>query len=280
MSTLTNLLPIESFTREEYDASLNRSRELWILVHENGFCYCIADTYQKQVMAFNAFEVTGLFQVSRQTWKGFLDGLDDFILDFKNIRIMFQHPWFTLVPASLFDESEARAYFEMKFSLDENSKLLNQRIADFNAQLIYSVPSFLLDELLVKFEGAKIYHHINALLSSLYYQAFHLNKEVVYVNLSGNIFDIAIIKGNSLKLCNSYACNNPEDVLYFVMHAFQSFNLSAASNECFISGYHENFKTIEDLLRNYILNIHLLRFDTPEAPGIGPCNLFLIQHCV
>lgn len=251
-----------------------------------GFSYAIFDAHQKQVMYFNRFEVADFFEISSNTFQELLDGIDVFLNDFKSIKILFENATYTLMPAALFDEEEALPCYELKYSLGANERLLNQRIPDFGAQIIYAIPEFMLNILLSKFtesslrERIKIFHHVHALLSGLYYQTNHLNKEVCYVNLSEKTFDIVLIKNSSLHFCNTYLLNNPEDVLYFVMHAYQNNQLNPEIHECYLSGTNTQIKIIKELLYTYIKNIKPIELSNKPSSELSSSNLFLLQHCV
>lgn len=286
MSTLINLEPIESYSHDSYDPSQNHLCELWFMCHSTGFSYAIFDGHLKTVVNYNSFEVIDFYQISPNTLQGFLDGIAVFLNDFKSVKIVFENQFYTLMPAALFDEEEVAAYYNLKYKLAEHEQLLNQRIPDFGAQIIYAVPQFMFNQLLGKFaessirERIKVFHHAHALLSALYYQTNHLNKEVCYVNFCDKTFDIVLIKKSGLHFCNTYNYNNPEDVLYFVMHAYQNNQLNPEVNECYLSGYHIELKVIKELLFTYLKNTKDIELSHVPASVHQPSTIFLLQHCV
>ncbi len=259
---------------------------MWFGCYTDGFCYAIFDGHLKQIVKYHSFEVPDFYQVRSTTFQEFLDGIDVFINDFKSIKIVFENPFYTLMPAALFDEDEASSYFNLKYSLVETDQLLNQRIPDFGAQIIYSVQKHILNLLLSKFtessirERLKVYHHAHALLSGLYYQTNHLNTEVCYVNLCEKTFDVVLIKNSGLHFCNTYNFNNPVDVLYFVMHAYHSNQLNPEVYDCYVSGKNTHLMEIKALLFTYIKNIRDIELMHVPSPGIHSSTLFLLQHCV
>ncbi len=286
MSTLTNLQAIESYTSEHYAPSQNHLRELWFMCHAQGFSYAIFDGYQKQVLEYHSFEVADFFIISPETLRGLLNNIDVFLNDFKSVKIIFENTFYTLLPAALFEEEEAATYYQLKYELQDGMQLLNQRIPDFGAQIVYAVPQFMLNELLSKFtdssirERVKVFHHAQALLSSLYYQTAHLNKEVCYLNLGEKSFDIVMIKNSNLHFCNSYPYHNPEDVLYFVMHTYQSHQLKPEICECCFSGSNPQESKIKEIVNTYIKNTHDVVISQVPASVQHPSTLFLLQHCV
>jgi hypothetical protein len=286
LSTLTNLQPIETYSSDDYDPMQNHLRELWFLCHPRGFSYAIFDGHHKKTLYYNNFEVPDFFEISPPTFEELLNNIDIFLNDFKNIKILFESPYYTLMPAALFEEAEAEACYSLKYTLGEQEVLLNQRIPDFGAQILYAVQKTTLNILLDKFtdssirERVRIFHHAHALLSGLYYRTNHLNKEVCYVNLCERTFDVVLIKNSALHFCNTYNYNNMEDVLYFVMHAYQSNQLKPDAYECHLSGYHEEFMAIKDLLHTYIKNIKTIQLDNTPSSYVNPSTIFLLQHCV
>ncbi len=286
MSTLTNLQPIESYTSDDYDPLQNHLQELWFQCHARGFSYAIFDWHHKRFLNYNNFEVTGFYEIHPATFEEYLNNIDVFLNDFKNIKIIFENANYTLMPAALFDEEEALACYSLKFKLNDEEQLLNERIPDFGARIIYAVPKTILNLLLAKFtdsslrERIKIFHHAHALLSCLYYRTNHLNKEVCYVNLCEETFDVVLIRNSALHFCNTYNFNNIEDVLYFVMHAYQNNQLEPEIYECCLSGHHAEFLKIKELLHTYIKNIKAIPLDNTPSEYVNPSTIFLLQHCV
>jgi glycosyltransferase involved in cell wall biosynthesis len=285
VSTLTNLQPLESYIAESYTASKNHLRELWFMCHSRGFSYAVFDGYDKALLKYHSYEVADFFIISPATLQEFLDAIDVFLSDFKNIKIVFENPNYTLTPAALFDEEETENYYKLKYTLGDGEQLLNQRIPDFGAQVIYAVPEFMLNLVVAKFtessvrDRIKIFHHIHILLSALYYQTSHLNREVCYVNLSGKTFDIVLVRNSALIFCNTYTYNNPEDVLYFVMHLYQSHKLNPETDECMVSGENTDKAAIRELLYTYIKNVTPVTL-SPIQQTLQPSSIFLLQHCV
>jgi hypothetical protein len=286
LSTLTNLQAIESYTSNDYDPGQNHLKELWFQCHSQGFSYAIFDAYHKNVLYYDNFEVADFYGISPNTFEEFLNNIDVFLQDFKNIKVLFESPYYTLMPAALFEEEEAKACYGLKYKIGENEILLNQRIPDFGAHIIYAVPAAILNIILSKFsdssirERIKLFHHAQAFLSALYYRTNHLNKEVCYVNLGEKTFDVVLIKNSALTFCNTYIYNNIEDVLYFVMNVYQSNQLEPAVYECYLSGSHPEFNKVRELLRTYIRNIKTLQLDNTPSDHVNPSTIFLLQHCV
>jgi len=286
VNTLTNLQPQESFTSHEYDAHRNYLHELWFLCKPNGFEYAIFDAHHKEIHLFNSYQVADFFNIGAKTLSGFLDHIELFLNDFKNIKVVFENPNYTLMPSPLFDEAEALSCYNLKYTLGESEKLLHKRIADFGAHVIYAVPSFMFNNLIAKFtdsslrEHVKVYHHIHALLSGLYYQTYHLNKEICYINLCEKSFDIILIKNSKLHFCNTYPYHNPEDILYFVMHTYQSNLLQPDNHECYLIGTNPDKNIISGLLNDYLKNIFNISLYSLPTDIINPSTIFLLQYCV
>lgn len=280
MSNYTRFEAVEQYTHPEYRAYQNHLRELWVLCSRNGIAYVVYDGYQKHTLMYRSFEVHDIFEAGRDAWKQFLESDDIFMNEFKNVKLGICHELYTLIPQSLFDEDETATFFAQKFRLSSLDRLASLRLADFGAQTIYSVPAFIAEEFSARYEQFRMFHHIHALLSALYYQTQHLNKEVVYLHIQESVFDIAVIKKSQLQFCNSYRYHNPEDILYFVMHVYQSYRLQTGQHELYYQGNHSGIKAILDLLKTYVRHVQEVSlYSLPEA-GLQHNPVFLLQHCV
>ncbi len=280
MSTYTQFDAVESYIHPDYRMEQNHLRELWVVCTHNGISYVVYDGYQKQVLMYRNYEVHDIFEAGRNIWKQFLESHDIFMNEFKRVKLGISHERFTLIPQSLFDEDETATFYAQKYRLSSEDRLATLRLADFGAQTIYSFPAFIAEEFSARYDQFRMFHHIHAWLSALYYQTQHLNKEVIYLHIQESVFDIAVIKKSQLQFCNAYRYNNPEDILYFVMHVYQSYRLQAEQHELYYTGSHTQLKAILSLLKTYVRNVQEVSLYALPDPGIHNNPVFLLQHCV
>jgi hypothetical protein len=142
-----------------------------------------------------------------------------------------------LVPESLFDSNNLRAFLKFHHDVDEKDHIYFQELKPAEAFVIYTVPVFLEEIVRANFKGAKFSHHS----FSLIYNAFeNKNKNEalpsIHIHFSNDFFDVLIIKNNKIQLFNSFFYKKNTDVIYFVSNLLNLFSLTPDNIKIYILG--------------------------------------------
>ncbi len=201
------------------------------LVFEPNFftAYFYADNEAKEVLAYKEFDST-------------VPLLSHEIKSLKPLFAMSFIGDFTLVPQQVFSEAEAGKY--LAFNTSANSDDAEwERIIGLEAVLVYKrdvKSERAVDSI---FPGLKLKHGLGAFLEFCRQNLTGENQ--IFLNQSGDIFQLTIFTDKGLVLANSITAGHAEDVRFYLLYSLKQLNMegdpeitllgSAARNEAVIS---------------------------------------------
>lgn len=234
-------------------------KKLSIQVRLDGLSFCILDSETKNISWYKKLsfpkehnpgkaltEIESIYQKE--------ESLRD---TFNEVILLFSHELYSTVPAEFFIEKEAATY--LKF----NTKILGTDVVEFdhiNEELVnVYIPYINITNYFFEHYGEFEFKHS---ASELIKTALELNPEDetrAYINNFSGYYDLVIIKGRSLLLCNTFNYDTKEDFIYYLLFTLEQLGLNPAElNLIFlgnISREHEEFK----IAYKYIKNIELLK---------------------
>ena len=177
-------------------------------------------------------------------------------LDFKKTEIIIFDCPHTIVPSKIFDEKNA------KLLLSTNAELLDvikfHKIPELSATAIYSLHEEL-DDLLNLLFPRIIPEVIQSKFISEFFKKSE-NKEVAHIYISFEIIHICIFSKGKLILTNSYDYKNNEDILYYILFAFEQLKLDPNQIKTRLYGDISKNNQKFKLLYKYIRDIDIEKF--------------------
>ena len=178
-------------------------------------------------------------------------------LDFKKTEIIiFGYPH-TIVPSEFFDEKNA------SLLLSTNAELLDvikfHKIPEISAIAIYSLQEEL-DDLLNLLFPETIPEVIQSRFISEFFKKSG-NDEIAHVYISFEIIHICIFSKGKLILTNSYDYKNNEDILYYILFAFEQLKLDPSEIKTRLYGDIAKNNHKFKLLYKYIRDIDIEKLE-------------------
>lgn len=186
---------------------------------------------------------------------------------FKNVKIGFFTPYFTLVPERLFNTNELPHYLANLSPVTAADKLYSSHLSFLSAQLVYAVPAELIDLFQGNFKNPEFCHALEAMLSVTHVAARQKGGNQVFVNFRGEFLDVIYYDDGALIFCNSSRVETAKDILYFTMLVFDQFKLSAEDAQVHFSGSFLENSDIFSQLSRYIRNVHFM--ENPDGIVLG-----------
>jgi hypothetical protein len=242
----------------------------YILLLQTGIdalTYAIYNITDKTYMGLNYLPFNSLTEVQINNYiKKTLD--EDQLLDFKFSEVVFQHLSFRamLVPESLFDSKNLRAFLKFHYDVDDKDYIHFQELKSAEAFVIFSVPAQIEDLLCSKYPRVKFSHHTipfinNALnLSDKSSSAPRLN-----IFFAADFFDIMIVRNNKIQLFNSFYYKKYTDVLFFIANILNLFSIKPDTTPINISGNLQEVSELKNELKKIFKTINFEKF----SPGFN-----------
>lgn len=139
----------------------------------------------------------------------------------ENTTIIFSNSHYQLVPSELFRDENMKLMFEMEHGTLEDEYLKYLVLPKWSAHLVFAAPGKMMDFFKSKFPEAEIEHHIGNLLK----RKIDRNSNAIRAYLRNNAMDLIVVKDKQLQLLSSFEVHTKEDICYFILNAYDQFQL-------------------------------------------------------
>lgn len=202
-------------------------------------------------------------EIKEQLSKEFA-GNSIFRQEFDEITLSWSSDKTTLVPNSVFGESNPQAIFKLCFGNNESDVDYN-RISELSVVNVYEIPEWIKRFFVMKFPRINIQHEGSIILrQALNENAFKLKCSVAIYK---NHFQFIISKHNELIFYSTFDFQSSEDILYHIMFVLQQKELvSEVGSFEFIEGLGFNKEIIPNVVSgfNRISDLKSFSINTPE----------------
>jgi len=242
------------FLQKESESNLfGKNYSLSILLQKDKLSFLIVEDKLKEIVSYQSFSFHAEHDSEDYCFeiKKILKKTSVFSLDYAKTRILIDSYNTTVVPEALYKEEETQNLFNLNFDIFEE-KILCNKISNLSIYNCYSIP-FCLHELLTSFfEKASLHSSSTPILQNLSQENKASN---IILYFSKRHFDIFYFKDKKLQMTNNFFFKTKEDLLYYLLLAFEQLELSPKEQEVTILG-DINPKDIEfDFLQDFFEKI-------------------------
>ncbi|MCK9220573.1 MAG: DUF3822 family protein [Bacteroidales bacterium] len=251
------------------DESLNlqetRQYGLSILLSEVMISYCILDFKRNKFLGIQQIQRSD--HSSRNIVPAVKPSLNDFINavikaqpwlknQFKSIQIAYVGEKVTLIPSQLFDPNEKGNYLQFNFVKEQEEQVFSDHLIPFDTQLVYTVPSVLIQSMNVHFPNIKIVHFAGILMNSIWINYKNrINTHRVFLHVRETHFDLLIYDGRQMNYFNSFPFQSAEDVAYYLIFVLEQLNFNPETMPLVLLGNVEKGSAMFELLFKYVRHI-------------------------
>lgn len=232
----------------------NVKRNLIFQVSSNTFSYSIFEIEEKKCLGLKQFKIK-----KEQDIETLLNNEELLKNNFEKVCLQYKSPKAVLIPASLFDTKNLKAYLKFHFNVDDVESVYFQELKAQEAYIIYTLPSGLENIFRKKYPDIHLTHHSHSFIQLAFEHAKD-NNVTLHVHLSDSFFDVLVLKKNTVQLYNSFFCQKFTDVLFFIANILNLFSLEPDNLKFYASGEisSNSFETTE--LKNIVKNIRYEKF--------------------
>jgi hypothetical protein len=242
-----------------FDPARSEQFCLAVQLGTDGIAFCVLDNLTNDFLVLEHW--TFRKPVEEHTLAGhvrrFAEQHEWLLNGFKRTDILVVTDRYTLVPAALYDSSQMRSYLEFNQDIDDRATVCTDHLRQPDARSVWAVPAELEQDLRRIFPNMRLHHHTSSLIERTL--AVHKNKpgKKVVAHIQQGFFDLLIIEGSQLLLCNTFRYQTGEDFLYYLLFACEQLKLNPESLELELVGEVEEASSIVGLSRKYIRQVNL-----------------------
>ncbi len=195
---------------------------------------------------------------------------------------------YTLVPGALYDIEHSDQYLSFVRTVHAGESIQQDALKNLDAYNIYSIPHILKEGISQLFPKARTQHAISSFAEKLLIRyKSNAGSPTIVVNLSALSFDLVVLKDGHLLFCNSFEYSTAEDVLYYILFAFEQLKITPTESHVLVCGEIMKPSTIDDLMNKYIGRVQFIprnpnwtySYVFDELPGHRFYNLLNILPC-
>ena len=174
--------------------------------------------------------------------------------DYGELQVVVETDAHVFVPSTIFKIQDIDDYFYFQHEKDKDQLVLFNRVENWDAVNIFSIPAQLNDALNELFPDAVVKQHLTEMLSA----KVSRQEDAVYVYIRPKMMDLIVIKSKTLLLINSFAINTPEDMAFYVLSIYDQLKLDTETIGVKIYGRINSLSNYKLQIANYLKNVDLV----------------------
>lgn len=251
------VVPITNILEKGFDPQNTKDLNLSLLIGPDRLSYLVLHPIKYEVLALATYAFEGQSGGGYTLCKDIETVLKtDSLLtaDYARVHLSLHTRRFTLIPNTLYDETQNKLYFQTTMHTDETDSLRVDEVDAIQAKLIYAINNELDVLLSSAFPKAKRNCSARSIINNSL-QQFLQEEYTVLALLQARSMSLTILHKGKLLLHQIYSFQNAEDCLYYVMLVYKSLGLSTEKQPILLGGELIQDSEIYKLLHQYIRHI-------------------------
>ena len=255
------LMPFLELFDETLDINSTENYELSVQVSTDNLSFCILDTLRNKFVLLRSYEPVDKSKYESNTIKEIITKDDFLIRRYKKVCLTAISPKFTLVPASLYDESKKDEYFAFNQVPSEEETILTSKLQNPDSFVIYSFPAGIADILKTAFPGTSLMHQLKPIFNFISVTQRPFLSHNVHIHLERDYLNMIIFDQNTLKFCNTFYYKTISDIQYYILYVLKRLNIRQEETINF-SG---NAINQEEILHGFSNYLNAIKFAIPTG---------------
>lgn len=190
-----------------------------------------------------------------------------FTWSYKKVQIIQVSPDYTVVPEPLFEEERKEELFRFNSSSTDQHCLTNV-LKEEESRLIFGIYEEIYQFCSRTLVRSDFIHHLTPQLWLWKKQSQASAGRQMFVVLHARMLDIACYDRGNLLFVNSFAADQAEDALYYILYVWRQVGFDQLQDALYIYGNSLRRTKITAVLRTYVHSIHTLQIPS-EAYLMG-----------
>lgn len=224
----------------------------------DGFSFCVYNKIQDKIGDFAIYEFenpTGSPFKQLACIQELFAREELLQLNYKSVFVTHFNNLVTQVPQPLFNKNNLGSYLQYTVKVLENDFIAYDELNNSEIINVYipfvNVNNFLLDT----YDTFVYKHSSTVLIENLLSQYKNKEGTFCFVNVTGNHFEIVVIKNKKLELFNFFSFTAKEDFIYYILFTAEQLNLNPEEFELILMGDIEKESELYAIAYQYIRKV-------------------------
>lgn len=238
----------------------NNIKELSIQVNLNGLSFCILNRTSNTIEYLNSIEFVNKLTPSDalHRLKSELSANSVFSDDFNEVTVIHQNELSTLVPTSLYDESQKADYLKFNSKILKTDFITTDEVIVNNSINVY-IPYVNINNYIFDTFGEFVYKHASTVLVDTILQySSTKDRTEVFVNVNGNTIEVLVVENGKLLLINSFEFFSREDFIYYVLFVYEQLKLDPDTIPVSLIGMTVKDDELYNILYTYVRHVQII----------------------
>jgi hypothetical protein len=238
---------------EMRDADELRNSQLLIEVGEKMFSYVIYNKEQRRFVGLRQYNLD--YTPGKTMLENLLEIItnDEFLqIQFKDAFVIYNYTDSSFLPEKVFHIELNQPVTEIIYGNARKGLMLSEKVIGWRMYNIYRVPREIHALLQRKFASGNYWHYYTLLLNEGQMQS---DEQVIKMVMRADQFLVAVFKGTSIQLMQSYSYQTPDDVSYYLLAICNRFNISQEKVTLIVAGLLDEQSRLYQELLKYFLQV-------------------------
>lgn len=256
-----NYILYKKIVDDTFDIDHLHHYTLSLQISQFHFKFCIIDSLHQRCMLVEDYIFENPQTIYEYTKQLELLYEDHWLLKagfWKSVKLSVKNLKFSLVPASLFDAEYAPDYLNFVAQLDNNDELYHFKHNSNDMVNVFVAEKHITDWFKSKYPGKnlEVFHHTSLFIEAILQNNAKHSDRCMHVNVELGMMTIVVKSGFKIEFCNSYRYKTANDLLYFIMFAFDELNLDTNTLPIILAGNIKENSEQTEKLSKYIRFIY------------------------
>lgn len=154
---------------------------------------------------------------------------------YRRVEVMVDTP-VLMVPTNLFDEEEQEALYHHAFSRQEQLAVMHTVLPDINAVAVFALQKDLRGVITNVYPEAHFMAAVAPVWRYLHQRSYMGKHQKLFGYFHDQRLEVFSYGQNRFRFCNSYAVNNPNDALYYLLAVWKQLGFEPEHDEMHLAG--------------------------------------------
>ncbi len=274
---------------DEVQSQLATKYNLLVHIGSETFQYAIIDKAHNQVKVLAEFEMPKISRPAEliKAIESLPESSRQFKFSFNSVKISFDTPNYTFIPAELYLE-ENREDYGKYLNLTDSSELLVNSLPSAEIKNIVGIESEFNKALNRIFHRPRIYSQAAPFLEGVQKSLKREDDGVCFIDVQPGRFQVSFFKDFRLEFYNSFEFANADEFNYYLLSLIKSLNINTEQTPVTLSGKISKTDEVYQRIEKYFDSIrfmdsgHIVKF-SDKFEGVQPptfFTLFSLDLCV
>lgn len=277
--TLRTLSPALRLKDEAFSPSRTGDYCLSLEIGGDGLALAVLDNLLNRYLVFEQYalrKTAGPEQLADRI--GQLAKEHDWLnASFKKVTVMMTDVPSTLVPAAVYDNDQSEAFLRFNHPASGDAEEVRvDHLKNLEAKNIWALPVAIDTTLRRLHPHLRYAHHTTPLIEGLLASFRNVPERRAIAHVQQGRFDVIVIEGRNLLLCNSFRYQTGEDFIYYLLFIFEQLRLNPETTPLLLLGEVNKESAVYGMANKYIRHVQF--GSRPDQAVYAACFSELPEH--